>query len=151
VTASLNVRLTTPFVSAVAGDEEACGDGAISPDIGAGNFPPPLAVWRLMARRALLDALLVLLAGCGEGGNGQASAPPALDPLILSVGERAAYPPGSLRPGGKDVCTNGSVSTVAIFPEPGEGVGAVADGVRSWASLEIESKAGGTMIVRCGE
>jgi hypothetical protein len=104
-----------------------------------------------MARRALLGVLLVLLAGCGEGGNGQASAPPALDPLILTVGDGATYPPGSLRPGDKVVCTNGSVSTAAIVPEPGEGVGAVADGVRSSASLEIESKAGGTVIVRCGE
>lgn len=104
-----------------------------------------------MARRALLTALLVLIAGCGEGGHGQASAPPALDPLILTVGDRATYPPGSLRPGDKVVCTNGSVSAAAIVPEPGEGVGAVADGVRSSASLEIESKAGGTVIVRCGE
>ncbi len=50
------------------------------------------------------------------------------------------------------------MNTVAIFPEPGEvvgavadGVGAVADGLRSWASLEIESKASGTVILRCGE
>jgi len=94
---------------------------------------------------------LVLIAACGEGGNGQASAPPALDPLILTVGDRATYPPGSLRPGDKVVCTNGSVSTAAIVHEPGEGVGAAADGLRSWASLEIESKASGTVIVRCGE
>jgi hypothetical protein len=104
-----------------------------------------------MARHALRGALLVLLAGCGEGGNGQASAPRALNPLSLIVGDRATYAPGSLRPGDKVVCTNGSVSTAAIVPEPGEGVGAVADGVRSWASLEIESKASGTVIVRCGE
>ncbi|HYU93198.1 MAG TPA: hypothetical protein VEN95_06950 [Actinomycetota bacterium] len=43
------------------------------------------------------------------------------------------------------------MNTVAIFPEPGEVVGAVADGLRSWASLEIESKASGTVILRCGE
>jgi hypothetical protein len=104
-----------------------------------------------MARRALLTALLVLLAGCGEARNEHASAPPPLDPLTLTVGDRATYPPGSLRPGDKDVCTNGSMNTVAIFPEPGEVVGAVADGLRSWASLEIESKASGTVILRCGE
>jgi hypothetical protein len=46
VTASLNVRLTAPLISAVAGDEEACGDGALSPDEGqaASAFARPLSV-----------------------------------------------------------------------------------------------------------
>jgi hypothetical protein len=102
-----------------------------------------------MARRALLAVLLVLIAGCGEAMNEQASAPPPLDRRTLTVGDRAAYPSGSLRPGDKVVCTNGSVSAAANVPPSGEGVTAVADGVTSSASLEIESKASGTVIARC--
>lgn len=104
-----------------------------------------------MARRALLTALLVLLAGCGEARNEHASAPPPLDPLTLTVGDRATYPPGSLRPGEKVVCTSGSVSAAALVPRPGEGVNAVADGVTSSASLDIESKLNSTVIVQCDE
>jgi hypothetical protein len=104
-----------------------------------------------MARRALLAVVILLLAGCGEGRHEQASAPPPLDPLTLTVGDRATYPAGFVRPGDKVVCTNGSVSAAAIVPEPGEGVDAVADGVTSSASLDIESKASGTVIVRCDE
>jgi hypothetical protein len=62
-----------------------------------------------MARRALLSALSVPLAVYGEARTEHASAPPPLDPLTLKVGDRAAYPPGSLPPGGKVVCTRGSV------------------------------------------
>lgn len=104
-----------------------------------------------MVRRALLAVVILLLAGCGEDRNGQASAPPRLDPLTHTVGDRATYPPGSLLPGDKVVCMNGSVSAAATVPESGEGVHAVADGVTSSASLDIESKASGTVIVRCNE
>lgn len=104
-----------------------------------------------MARRALLGVLLVLLAGCGEETNKQASAPPRLDPLTLTVGDRATYPSGSVRPGDKVVCASGSVSAAARVPQPGEGIIAVADGVTSSASLSIESKASGTVMIRCDQ
>src|SRR5512132_1213329 len=104
-----------------------------------------------MARRALLTALLALLAGCGEARTKHASAPPPLDPLTPKVGDRAAYPSGSLRPGDKVLCTSGSVSAGAPVPQPGEGVNAVADGVTPSASLDIESQVNGRVIVQCDE
>jgi hypothetical protein len=104
-----------------------------------------------MARLALLTALLVLLAGCGEARTEHASAPPPRDPLTLKVGDRGAYPPGSLRPGDKVLCTSAAVSAGALVPQPGEGVNAVADGVTSSASLDIESQVNGTVIVQCNE
>jgi hypothetical protein len=103
-----------------------------------------------MARRALLGVLLVLLAGCGEARNEQGPERPALGVLTL-VGDRATYPPGAVRPGDKIVCKSGSVSASAIVPGPGTGVSGIADGVESSASLEVDSKPDGTVVVRCDE
>ena len=100
----------------------------------------------MMRSRLVLTFPCVALGGCGSGSPAEGSP----QTFTIREGQTVTYLEGVARAGDKIVCAAGVGRVGAYVQKPGRGVGGAGTGPDEGASVNVATRADGSVVASCG-